>query len=290
MKSIRIIGVPEHFNFPFRLLFQENKLVDKGLEIKWIEESRGSGQMIQALNSGEADLAILLTESFFKEAETNPNLKMIGFHVESPLVWGVHVGSKQPFKEIKNVPDPHFLISRKGSGSQLMANVLIKESNFSWDKPATFEEVGNMDGAAKAMELGNSGMFLWEKYTTSPMVKAGIMNRIGEVKSPWPCFVMVTTERAITDFEQELLLVRDEIYSISKQLISDPHLAGLISQSYHLDPKETIEWLSQTKWAISPAISKSELEKIVSNLQEFGIISKLLNAEDHFVTGSIIIN
>lgn len=278
MKTLRIIGVPEHFNYPFRILEKNQPFLDKGIKIQWIDESRGSGQMNQALRSNEADIAILLTESFLKDIEAGNPAKMIGYHVETPLNWGIHLRSTSPLNELSELDKKHFLISRMGSGSHLMALVLANREGWKPEE-LTFEEIGNMDGAKDAMVKGSEGVFLWEKYTTAPMVKNGTMKRINEVPSPWPCFVIAATDTALADFGDFVFEVRDEVYKISHSLSTAQNCAEVLADFYQLEVQDVEKWLEQTQWCFSPKVSRSKLHHAMGVMKNLAILKKELPFE-----------
>ena len=276
MKTLRIIGVPEHFNYPFRLLEERQPFLDRGIQIKWIDESRGSGQMNLALRNDEADLAILLTESFLRDFEAGNPSKMIGYHVKTPLIWGIHIRAGSQINRLDELAKKHFLVSRMGSGSHLMAMVLARREK--WKKAElTFEPVGNMDGAREVMKLGNDGMFLWEKYTTAPEVKNGTMVRLDEVASPWPCFVMAASDRALLEFGQVIFDVRDEVFGISNSFSRQSDQVQILSEFYQLDPEDVEKWLTQTSWCTDTKISISELNGIMQEMKELGILQEVLD-------------
>lgn len=278
MKTLRIIGVPEHFNYPFRLLEKQQPLAKQGIKIEWIDESRGSGQMNLALRNDEADIALLLTESFLKDFEAGNPSKMIGFHVQTPLIWGIHIRANSKANSVSELEKKHFLISRMGSGSHLMAMVLAKREG--WEVGGlTFETVGNMDGAKEAMDSGNEGIFLWEKYTTSPMVQNGTMKLIGEVPSPWPCFVMVASDKALKEFGEAIFDLRDSLYEISHSLRDNPDLAKTLAGFYHLDQNDVEKWLTQTQWCTQAKVSRKELEKAIETMENLGILKSKLSLE-----------
>lgn len=288
MKTLRIIGVPEHFNFPFRLLEKEQPLADQGVKIEWINESRGSGQMNLALRSGESDLAILLTESFLKDFEDGNPSKMIGFHVATPLIWGIHVRANSPIHTLADVGEKKLLVSRLGSGSHLMGLALAKRERWNPDE-LSFEIVGNMDGAKAAMDAGHEGIFLWEKYTTAPMVKNGTMKRIGEIPSPWPCFVMVASNKALEEFGSLIFQLRDRVYALSAELMENEEKSRTLASFYHLDQADVEKWLDQTRWCISAKISRSELENAMEAMQELGILKSRLSLDLFLATDGLSI-
>ena len=283
MKTLRIIGVPEHCNYAFRLLAEEQPFLSDGLKISWKEESRGSGQMIQELKDGTADMGILLTESFLKETESNPDIKLIGFYVQSPLIWGIHVGTSVEAENPSDLPSPHFLVSRMGSGSHLMAKVLLNSLQDPWSEETSYEIIGNLDGAVKAMESGSQGIFLWEKYTTSPSVKSGKMKRIGELPSPWPCFVIAVNKQTFEDFGDLLIQVRDWVYEKNKTLKSNPDLPELLATSYHLNLEDVKAWLSQTQWTENVAKLENELKESINQVQRLGIIQNVKDPKQYLL-------
>ena len=279
MKTLRITGVPEHFNYPFVLLNEQQPLLEKGVKIEWIEESRGSGQMNLALRQGETDLAILLTESFLKDFESGNPSKMIGYHVSTPLNWGVHVRSGSSADALTKLPKKHFLVSRMGSGSHLMALALARREGWNPEE-LSFEIVHNLDGAKEAMDSGNEGLFLWEKYTTAPMVDQGYMKRIGELPSPWPCFVIVASENSLQEFGDLIFDLRDSLYRISTEFSNNPNRAEILSLHYGLDRSGIEKWLEQTRWKTDATVSILELEHAMDDMVKLGILRSTLDLKE----------
>lgn len=273
MRDLVITGVPEHFNFPWTLISKNQPLESVGLHIQWIEESRGSGKMLEALDAGETDLAIVLTESFFKKSEVDPELKILGLFVKSPLNWGIHLAPESNFEQ-PNAADAHrFLISRRGSGSELMAKVLADREG--WDaKSLEFELVDNLPGALHRMKSHQNEYFLWEKFTTKPYVDSGEMKRIGEVPSPWPCFVIVGKESTIRRYESALAALLGEVYKTNLHITQDPSTPDLISSHYGLSLADVNEWICQTEWQLDHHVSREILQQSVDQMLHFGIIQQ----------------
>jgi ABC-type nitrate/sulfonate/bicarbonate transport system substrate-binding protein len=289
MKTLRILGVPEHFNYPFRLLEKEQPFLDQGVTIQWTDESRGSGQMNQALRNDDTDIALLLTESFLKDFEAGNPSKMIGFHVSTPLIWGIHVGANSASEDLSTLKRRHFLVSRMGSGSHLMALVLAKREGWHPEQ-LTFQTVGDMVGAKAVLDQGEDGIFLWEKYTTAPMVDNGTMKLIGEVPSPWPCFVIVASDNALRKFGKLIFELRDKLYQISSALMADPDNAARLASYYQLDRQDIDKWLQQTRWCTEPKVSRKELENAVQTMQELGILNSKLGLERFLVDAELRID
>ncbi|MDN3203363.1 ABC transporter substrate-binding protein [Algoriphagus sediminis] len=282
MIKFTITGVPEHFNYPWRQLIKKQPFRDLGLELVWKDESRGSGKMLEQLDSGETNIAIVLTESFFKRYEEKPDLKLLGMYVKSPLVWGIHTSSSSKFTSPEEISDPHFLISRKGSGSDLMSKVLADREGWDLEK-AEYEIVNNLPGALEAMKNQKNSLFLWEKFTTKPFVDSGAMRRIGEIPSPWPCFVIATKneiDKATFSFFQKLM---NELYKETSAVQNSENSSFYISKFYHLDMKDIEEWKAQTRWQTDEVISKNLMENAIQIMLRFKILKSELDWKSAFV-------
>lgn len=272
MDKIRIVGVPEHFNFPWIKTVEDQPLQDINISLEWNDEPKGSGAMNKAIREGQADVAIILTESFIKDKiEGNP-AKIIGYHVTTPLRWGIHVSPQFKVNHLEEIRNSPFLISRYGSGSHLMAFLLAKENN--WDiSQLQFEVVGDLDGALSAIQAETPKIFLWEKYTTMPHVKKGILNRVGEIPTPWPCFVVVASPEVIACPGEPLKKLMAAVYSNSSKIQHSPDLPALLSTRYGIEPEDIQEWLKQTQWAFQNEMEKSGLTQTMKTLIKLGLIS-----------------
>jgi hypothetical protein len=271
MKTIRITGVPEHFNLPWKKIVADQPFTSRGILLQWIDETRGSGQMNKALREDQTDLAVVLTESFLKDVEDGNTARMIGFHVKSPLIWGIHLAGKSKINQLEDIHNPIFLVSRMGSGSHLMAYVLAQKVGWSIED-SSFKIVDNLDGALQKIDPSIPELFLWEKYTTKPWVDTGELKRIGEIPSPWPCFVTVATENIMKNFGDLIVELRDLVYQKSLELQRNPSTPSEISIEYQLKIDDVQEWLKQTEWETSNTISKIVLEEAMGKMKELGIL------------------
>ncbi len=286
MKTLRITGVPEHFNYPWKKVIDSQPFLQDGIRLEWIDESRGSGQMNSALRAKETEIALVLTESFLKDFEAGNPSRMIGFHVKSPLLWGIHIAGKSSESTLDDLERHDFLISREGSGSHLMAYVLAQRQNWESDS-LTFKVVGNLQGALEVMDSQHPEMFLWEKFTTMPWVDSGEMKRIGEVPSPWSCFVIVASTSALSEFGDVIFKVRDLVYKEAIQIENSENALKDISTAYDLKLENVKKWFAQTKWATSPTLSRQELTQSMDKMVDLGILKKIQKLEDFLVVDRV---
>lgn len=272
MEKVRIVGVPEHFNFPWTEVVNTQPFLDEGILLEWKDEPKGSGAMNKDLREGNVDIAIVLTESFIKDkAEGNPAL-IIGWHVKSPLIWGIHLSSRSVEETLEEVKDSPFLISRFGSGSHLMAFLLAEREG--WEKAnLSFEVIGDLEGAKMAFEKPDPKIFLWEKFTTKPWVDKGLFKRIGEIPTPWPCFVIVASEKILEQKPDFVKKLRDQVYHKSEELMKVDGFLNRISKKYGIHLEDIKAWRKQTEWCTNDKINAVLLENTIKVLYQMGLLS-----------------
>ena len=67
MTTIRIAGVPEHFNLPWHLAIENGDFKKEAIDLQWTDVPEGTGKMCQMLRDGSTDIAIILTEGIVKD-------------------------------------------------------------------------------------------------------------------------------------------------------------------------------------------------------------------------------
>ncbi len=94
MKTIKIAGVPEHFNLPWHFCIDDGEFEEAGIDLQWTDVPEGTGKMCQMLRDGETDVAVILTEGIVKDITAGNSCKIVQVYVKTPLIWGIHVASK----------------------------------------------------------------------------------------------------------------------------------------------------------------------------------------------------
>ena len=103
MKTVKIGGVPEHFNLAWYLTLKNGEYKAEDINLRWSDYPGGTGAMNEALRNGEIDMAVILTEGIVKDiAEGNPS-KIVQIFVETPLIWGIHVADGSRFKSVEDL-------------------------------------------------------------------------------------------------------------------------------------------------------------------------------------------
>ncbi|MEM9297239.1 MAG: substrate-binding domain-containing protein [Bacteroidota bacterium] len=276
--TFNIGGVPEHFNLPIHLAVESGEFEKAGIHVNWTDHSGGTGQMIQALRKGEVDICILLTEGIITDILNGNPSKIVSGYVNSPLTWGIHTNYDSRIDSLENQFGQKIAISRYGSGSHLMpiVNALIQEKKI---KGSQFVVVNNLDGGLKSLQSGEASIFYWEKYTTKPYVDNGILKRIGEFNSPWPCFMIAAREEVITKHPKQLDRLLKLIHASCRTFMENDESPTLVSERYGLKLKSAQYWFHGTEWATNSWVSDKMLKSVVFALKEAGIVKHDTNLD-----------
>ncbi|MFK8051461.1 MAG: ABC transporter substrate-binding protein [Woeseiaceae bacterium] len=278
--KIKVIGVPEHFNLPWRLLAQSDVLESTGLTIAWTDIAEGTGAMIDQLQTGEADVALLLTEGAVAGISKQRGYRIVGEYVSSPLRWGIHVASASVLNHEKDLEGHRFAISRYGSGSHLMANIYAEQQL--WPEKPAFCVVNTLGGAVDALTNGDADIFLWEQFTTQPYVDQGVFRRVGVLPTPWPCFVACLSDKSAFSGEIAAAILRAAL-SIANLLKLQPASRDLFADRYALAPGEVSAWLDQTAWSTNGLLEPSWIRRISDALQKVGSIEQSVSTDDALI-------
>jgi ABC-type nitrate/sulfonate/bicarbonate transport system substrate-binding protein len=272
MTTIKIAGVPEHFNLPWHLCLENRDFENIGIDLHWTDVPEGTGKLCQMLRNEETDVAVILTEGIVRDIVAGNPSKIVQIYVESPLLWGIHVAQHSRFKTISDLEQATVAISRLGSGSHLMAYIHAKQQG--WDTNyLNFEIVNTIEGAVKSLTNGESDYFMWEHFMTKPLVDQQIFRRLGDCPTPWPCFVIAVRDEILQRSPTEIAQVLEVINAKSSQFKSIIDIDKLIASRYHLELDDVNEWLSLTEWSQQP-LAGELLEQLQNQLLDLSLINK----------------
>jgi ABC-type nitrate/sulfonate/bicarbonate transport system substrate-binding protein len=246
--KLRIAGVPEHFNLPWRRLAESGALEANGLDLIWRDVPEGTGAMVAGLDDGRLDAAVLLTEGAAAGLEAAGSFEPLGVYVETPLLWGIHVPADSSFNDVESLARGRFAISRRGSGSHLMAFALADSRGWSTGD-LRFVIVGTLAGAIESFRGRESDVFLWEKFMTQPLVDRGEFRRVGVFEAPWPAFVTVVAKDAPAEVRAGVRLAHEAALGAAAALRQAPDAARQIADSFGLGRDDVAAWLEATRWA-----------------------------------------
>jgi len=271
--TIRIGGVPEHFNMPIHLARERGDFQARGINVEWTTFRGGTGQMTKALRNQEVDLCVLLTEGIVTDIIRGSSSRLISEYVTTPLTWGIHTGAANPLQHYSEIFSKRYAISRFGSGSHLMAIVDANSKGHSLNEEQ-FAVIKNLDGALASLDELASDVFYWEKYTTKPFVDSGQLRRLGEYQTPWPCFVIAATEDILKREPENVIRVLRTIHDSCDQFMQDEGIIPAVAERYGLQERDAERWYHSTAWAMHGWVSDKMLKSVVYHLKLAGIIGQ----------------
>ena len=275
LKNVNIIGVPEHFNFPWQLAIEEGAFGARGINLNWTDIPEGTGKMAQLLKDNETDLAIILTEGIVKSiSEGNPS-KIVQEYIATPLLWGIHVAAKSNYKTLADL---------KNKTAAIMA--YVNAQNQGWDtQDLKFEVIDNLNGAVASLTEGKADYFMWERFTTKPLVDQGVFRRITDCPTPWPCFVIAATDKFITENPGTLKHILDIINIYTSDFKRIPSIDRTLANTYNQQLEDIEHWLSLTEWGQNN-ISKKNLELVQNTLKDLNLIEKITPSKEILYKGT----
>jgi sulfonate transport system substrate-binding protein len=273
MTGLKIGGVPEHFNLPWRLAIEEGRFREIGLDLHWSDQAGGTGQMIRGLETGSLDIAVLLTEGISKAILEGLRARIIQVYVVSPLHWGIHVPFHSDIKTVDQLKNKTFAISREGSGSHLMTYVKASQEGWNTDE-LKFNVVGDIYGGLWALQNNEAQAFLWEKYTTFPFTEQGKCRYIDEVVTPWPCFVIAVRDEVLADHGHLLKEMCRIVNQKALEVKKDADSVEVISWRYNLRSGQVQNWLIETDWNYDAIEYPLAFDKVIRYLLKLGLISE----------------
>lgn len=279
-KRLIVGGVPEHFNLPWYRANERQLFAGDDIEYDWRVFPGGTGAMLAALENDEIDVAVLLTEGVVAHIASGKDAAILGTYVKSPLLWGIHVHHDSPFQEVDELKGATFGISRYHSGSHIMSFVLARQMGWDPRRDVNLSVVKNLVGAQEALHSGQADAFLWEKYTTKPVVDAGEWRRIDVTSPPWSPFVLASKQDFAQTRRADLERVVHRINGLLDEMRANRReTIEAIAERFGLLNEDVDAWLGQTQWDLKLDVDVRELDGVIATLVDVGVIDRQFPAD-----------
>jgi len=274
--TVRVCGVPEHFNLPWHMALEEGAFDDRGVELEWADIPEGTGKMCDLLEQGETDMAVILTEGLIKAISEGLPAGIVQGYIATPLLWGIHVSAQSRYHSPEELEGRIAAISRYGSGSHLMAYVNARNRN--WDTPSLrFEVVGTLERAVEALQSGSADYFMWERFTTQPLVDQGVFRRLDVCPTPWPCFVIACTHSFYQKHPRLVGHILEVLNNFTSEFREIPSIDRTLANRYGQKLEDVRAWLEVTRWSQSQ-ISTKDIDLVIDNLSELNLLRNNIKA------------
>ena len=279
MIDLKVGGVPEHFNYPWYITLKNKEYTKQNINLRWKDFPGGTGDMCAALRAGTLDIAIVLTEGIIKDIAAGNPSKIVQTYVKSPLIWGIHVEKSSKFKKMEDLEHAKIAISRFGSGSHLMA--IVNAYNQNWDvSKLQFVEIGNLLGGIDALKNGTADYFMWEHFTTKPLVDEGVFRRIADCPTTWPCFVIAVRDEVLANNLEDVKKVLNIINTETLIFKQKKEIAAILATRYQQKIEDIKEWLKITEWNAGKPITQNLIARIQNKMISLNVLDEKKNANE----------
>ena len=143
-----------------------------------------------------------------------------------------------------------------------------------WDTSALlFETIGTLEGAIEALITGKADYFMWEHFTTKPIVDQGVFRRITDFPTPWSCFVIAGHLDFIDSHPKVVKTVLEIINTVTLDFKHIPSIDRTLALRYAQQLDDIQKWLSLTTWS-QEQIGNEEIEYVQERLLKLGMITQ----------------
>src|SRR5690606_24143333 len=118
----------------------------------------------------------------------------------------------------------------------------------------------------------DTDVFYWEKYTTKPYVDRGQLKRIGEYRTPWPCFVIAARDEILKQHPDQVIRLLRVIHDQCDRFMENRDAPAIVASRYGLQPNDAERWFNSTEWAIHGWVSDKMIENVIYHLRTAEII------------------
>jgi ABC-type nitrate/sulfonate/bicarbonate transport system substrate-binding protein len=286
MAPLRIGFVPEHFSTPLEFAKQYY-----GLDAQLLPYPSGTGHMVTALQAGEIDVGVGLTEGWIaalgkaQAAKQDAGFRVVGTYVETPLCWAISTGAKRELTGIPDLKDHKVGVSRIGSGSYVMSFVLADQQGWldtsSDSPPFPVEVLNTFANLRDAVNNSTADFFMWEHFTSKRYYDNGEIKRIGDIYTPWSSWKIVASNALVDSTDSKSPLkeqLEDALQKINKGVNhfeeNQEEAVQYISTKLDYSEEDAREWLKTVQFSkdvrgVDPAV----VEKTVSILQKAGVLT-----------------
>ncbi|KAJ1945415.1 hypothetical protein FBU59_002314 [Linderina macrospora] len=196
----------------------------------------------------------------------NPDLRLFGTYVDSPLPWAVSVAADAKYATVDDLAfGATFGISRPGSGSEVMARYAA--SAYEWTGKPEFAVLGDVHGLVKGIQEGAADAFLWERTTMQRHYDANEVRYLGTVRPPWPAFSFGATAKFIEDNGDRITGLLGSFGKAQRQFMEDGEVrAEFLKHKFGYGREEAERWAGYVRFNEQGSVDQDKIRKVIATL------------------------
>ena len=154
-----------------------------------------------------------------------------------------------------------------------MALVLAQRRG--WDREfwPKFKVIGNFKNLRDSVNAGDTDAFMWETFTTKPFHDSGEVKRVGDITTPWPCFMVAALRSTI---DANLDAIRSTLAAINEAArafhAESDTMPAFIAKTYGLLPEDASAWYKGVDISAHRFISAAAIETALGALIEADVL------------------
>eukprot|EP00750_Incisomonas_marina_P031167 INCI7747.2.p2 GENE.INCI7747.2~~INCI7747.2.p2 ORF type:complete len:205 (-),score=24.54 INCI7747.2:237-851(-) len=135
------------------------------------------------------------------------------------------------------------------------------------------QEQGSAASPAGKSEALTADLFMWETFTTKPYHDKGVLQRVGEFYTPWPCFVVASTHHTASHRTRDIQAMFDALSEAAKAFVSETTtMPGTIAEAYGLKLEDATAWYKQVQIQPTPTIEEAVLRLVYKSIRGVGVL------------------
>ena len=232
----------------------------------------GTGALLNGLKAGEFDVICALTEGLLADIALGSNVRIVSSYVDSPLVWAISAGGKQSaINGVEDLKGQTIAVSRFTSGSHLMSCVLASQRGWRQDD-LRYVVKGPFEALRRSVNDGSAAAFMWEQFMTKPWYDSGELRRIGEIVTPWPCFLLAATRPVIDARLDDVRAMLSGLREACHAFHTDPAMPSEVAAHFGFRLEDARAWYASVRITAAPSIASSSIDKTLAALREAAIL------------------
>ena len=161
-----------------------------------------------------------------------------------------------------------------------MAYINAQNNNWDLEKDLNFEVIKNLDGAVKGLTDGVADYFMWEHFTTKPLVDRGVFRRIADCPTPWPCFVIAVRDEILANNLEDVKKVLNIINAETLLFKQKNEIGAILATRYQQKIEDIKEWLKITEWNAGKPITQNLIARIQNKMISLNVLDEKKNANE----------
>ena len=156
-----------------------------------------------------------------------------------------------------------------------MAYVLALERGWNPQTDIHFKVIGNFQNLRNSVNDDSTQAFMWETFTTKPYHDNGECSRLGDISTPWPCFMVAGLNEVVNSKLEAIRAALSAIHEAAALFhIQKDTIPQEISMNYGLKLIDAQKWYSGVTISAHRHVSETALERALEALVEAGVLPK----------------